>query len=292
MSDAEIGIIGGSGLYQMADLADVEEREIDTPYGPPSDSIVLGTLEGQRVAFLPRHGRGHRISPTEVPYRANIYALKLLGVERLVSINAVGSFREDMAPMDIVIPDQLVDRTVHRVNTFFQDGIVAHIGFAQPFCPEMRALACGAAMSTGATVHGRGTHIVIEGPQFSTLAESVMYRSWGADIIGMTSLPEARLAREAEQCYVSVAFVTDYDCWHPTHGSVTTDMILSCLLKGAETARSIVRNLLCNLPAGRSCGCGSALGDAIVTPAHLVPEATRLKLEPITGRYLPGPPQW
>lgn len=288
MSDAEIGIIGGSGLYQIEGLAEVEEREIDTPYGSPSDAMVTGTLEGHRVAFLPRHGRGHRISPTEVPYRANIYAMKMLGIERIVSVNAVGSFQEAMAPMDIVIPDQLIDRTRQRVNTFFQEGIVAHIGFAQPFCPEMRTLACDAATSTGATVHGRGTHIVIEGPQFSTLAESVMYRNWGADIIGMTSLPEARLAREAEMCYVSVAFVTDYDCWHPTHGSVSTEMILSCLANGVATAREIIRSIARDLPHGRSCDCGSALRNAIVTPAHLVPETTMKKLDPIAGRYLSG----
>ena len=291
MNNVEMGIIGGSGLYQIDGLTDVEERVVDTPYGAPSDAIVLGTLEGHRVAFVPRHGVGHRINPSEVPYRANIYALKLLGVQRVVSINAVGSFREEMSPTDIVIPDQLIDRTRQRASTFFENGMVAHIAFAHPFCPEMRSLACSAAASTGATIHGRGTHVVIEGPQFSTLAESVMYRSWGADIVGMTSLPEAKLAREAEMCYVSVAFVTDYDCWHPTHGSVTTEMILSCLTRGAETARTIVRGVVRDLPQSRSCGCGSALSDAIVTPTHLVPQETMDRLAPLVNRYLANQPR-
>ncbi len=286
MKTAEIGIIGGSGLYQMEGLTDVEEREIDTPFGPPSDTIVLGTLDKKRVAFLPRHGRGHRILPTDVPYRANIYALKLLGVKRIVSVNAVGSLCQEMAPMDIVVPDQLIDCTRRRASTFFGEGIVAHVGFAQPFCPEMRNATCAAGGSTGAQIHERGTHVVIEGPQFSTLAESMMFRSIGANIVGMTALPEAKLAREAEMCYVSVAFVTDYDCWHPTHESVTTEMILACLLMGAETARAIVRGILRDLPADRSCSCGSALSGAIVTRVDLVPDKTKEKLSAITGRYL------
>ncbi len=286
MRTAEIGIIGGTGLYQMESLTNVEERKLDTPFGPPSDTIVLGTLEGRQVAFLPRHGRGHRILPTEVPYRANIYALKLLGVERIVSVNAVGSLCGEMAPMDIVVPDQLIDCTRHRVGTFFGEGIAAHVGFSQPFCPEMRKITCTAGDSTGANIHERGTFVVMEGPQFSTLAESMMFQSLGANIIGMTALPEAKLAREAEMCYVSVAFVTDYDCWHPTHESVTTEMIIANLLMGAETARVIVRGILRDLPADRSCCCGSALSGAIVTPADLVPEETKEKLSAITGRYL------
>jgi len=286
MNDATIGIIGGSGLYQIDGLTDVSERKIDTPYGPPSDAIVLGTLRGQRVAFLPRHGRGHRINPTRVPYRANIYALKTLGVERLVSVNAVGSLREEMAPMDIVIPDQLIDRTRHRADTFFEDGIVAHVAFAEPFCPDMRQALAVAAADTGARVHTGGTYVAMEGPQFSTRAESELYRSWGAHIIGMTAMPEAKLAREAEICYGAVAFVTDYDCWHAGHDSVTTEIIFRNLQRGAATARAIVSHVVEMLPANRSCSCGSALSDAIVTAADLVPDETRKRLGPIAGRYL------
>jgi 5'-methylthioadenosine phosphorylase len=286
MNEATIAIIGGSGLYQMDGLTDVSERTIDTPYGPPSDVIVVGALRGRRVAFLPRHGRGHRINPTQVPYRANIYALKTLGVERIVSVNAVGSLRAEMAPMDIVVPDQLIDRTRHRPDTFFEDGIVAHIAFAEPFCPELRRAVADAAKGTGATTHDGGTYVAMEGPQFSTRAESELYRSWGASIIGMTAIPEAKLAREAEMCYSVVAFVTDYDCWHPEHDSVTTEMVIRNLLKGADTARSIVARVIETLPEGRTCSCGSALSDAIVTSADLVPEATRRRLDVIAGRYL------
>lgn len=289
MNDATIGIIGGSGLYQMDELTDVSERTVDTPYGPPSDVIVLGTLRGRRVAFLPRHGRGHRINPTQVPYRANIYALKALGVRRVVSVNAVGSLREEMAPMDIVIPDQLIDRTRHRADTFFEDGIVAHVAFAEPFCPDMRRVASNAAISTGASVHTGGTYVVMEGPQFSTRAESELYRSWGAAIIGMTALPEAKLAREAEMCYSVVAFVTDYDCWRPDHDSVTTEMIVRCLMTGADTARAIVSRVVETLPERRSCRCGSALADAIVTAPELVPQSTRDRLAPIAGQYFTKP---
>lgn len=286
MNEATIAIIGGSGLYQMEGLSDVSERTIDTPYGPPSDVILVGTLRGRHVAFLPRHGRGHRINPTQVPYRANIYALKLLGVERIISVNAVGSLRAEMAPMDIVVPDQLIDRTRHRPDTFFEDGIVAHIAFAEPFCPELRREVADAAKGTGATTHDGGTYVAMEGPQFSTRAESELYRSWGASIIGMTAIPEAKLAREAEICYTVVAFVTDYDCWHPEHDSVTTEMVIRNLLKGADTARAIVARVIETLPEGRTCSCGSALSDAIVTPADLVPEATRRRLDVIAGRYL------
>lgn len=286
MNEATIGVIGGSGLYRMDGLTDVSERMVETPYGPPSDAIVLGILRGRRVAFLPRHGRGHRINPSQVPYRANIYALKTLGVERVVSVNAVGSLREEMAPMDIVIPDQLIDRTRHRPDTFFEDGIVAHVAFAEPFCPEMRRVVSSAAATTGARIHDGGTYVTMEGPQFSTRAESALYRSWGAHVIGMTALPEAKLAREAEMCYSVVAFVTDYDCWHPNHDSVTTEMIVQCLLKGADTARAIVAQVVETLPVHRSCRCGSALSDAIVTAADLVPEETRKRLTPIAGRYL------
>jgi 5'-methylthioadenosine phosphorylase len=243
-------------------------------------------LRGQRVAFLPRHGRGHRINPTQVPYRANIYALKTLGVERILSINAVGSLREDIAPTDIVLPDQLIDRTRHRPDTFFEDGIVAHVAFAEPFCPEMRCLAAKAATASGARVHDSGIYLAMEGPQFSTRAESELYRSWGASVIGMTAIPEAKLAREAELCYATVAFVTDYDCWHPGHDSVTTEMIIRCLAQGADTARAIVTRVVETLPESRRCSCGTSLGDAIVTAPHLVPETTRKRLAPIAARYL------
>ncbi|MCK4513119.1 S-methyl-5'-thioadenosine phosphorylase [bacterium] len=285
MTEATIGIIGGSGLYQIDAMTDVSETLIETPFGPPSDAIVLGTLEGKRVAFLPRHGRGHRISPSEIPFRANIYALKTLGVERIISVNAVGSLREDMAPMDIVIPDQLIDRTRLRENTFFQGGIVAHIAFAEPFCAEMRRLVHDAASSTGATVHGAGVYVTIEGPQFSTRAESQLYRACGADIVGMTALPEAKLAREAEICYAVVAFVTDYDCWRPDHEAVTTEMVLKSLVKGAETARTTVTLAVKSVPDNRTCSCASALKDAIVTPSYMIPELVKQDLMPIAGRY-------
>lgn len=285
MSEAVIGIIGGSGLYQIEEMTDVRERRVDTPFGSPSDAIITGTLEGRPVAFLPRHGRGHRLNPSEVPYRANIYAMKVLGVDRIISVNAVGSLREDIAPMDIVIPDQLIDRTKSRPSTFFERGVVAHVAFAEPFCPELRRVAHLASSSTGATVHFGGTYVVMEGPQFSTKAESELYRSWGAGIIGMTALPEAKLAREAEICYAVVAFVTDYDCWRPAHESVTTEMILKALLAGADTARRIVTGAVSDMLGERSCACAGSLADAIVTPSHLVPEDVRRALEPIAGRY-------
>ena len=285
MRRATIGVIGGSGLYQIDELTDVHETRVDTPFGPPSDAIITGVLEGAQVAFLPRHGRGHRLNPSEVPYRANIYALKTLGVERIISVNAVGSLREDIAPMDIVIPDQLIDRTRHRPSTFFERGVVAHTAFAEPFCPELRHHVHAAASASGARVHYGGTYVVMEGPQFSTRAESELYRSWNAHIIGMTALPEAKLAREAEICYAVVAFVTDYDCWHPDHESVTTEMILKALLAGVDTSRKIIAQSVCDLPDKRDCACMTSLANAIVTPTHLIPEETRQALEPIAGRY-------
>lgn len=285
MNEAAIGIIGGSGLYKIEEMTDVRETRVDTPFGPPSDAIITGTLQGKRVAFLPRHGRGHRLNPSEVPYRANIYALKTLGVDRIISVNAVGSLREGIAPMDIVIPEQLIDRTKMRASTFFEGGVVAHVSFAEPFCPGLRRVAQLAAGSTGARVHFGGTYVVMEGPQFSTKAESALYRSWNADVIGMTALPEAKLAREAEICYAVVAFVTDYDCWHPQHESVTTEMILKALIAGVDTARKIVTGAVCDMPRGKDCGCMRSLSDAIVTPPHLIPEETRRALEPIAGKY-------
>ena len=287
MPQAKIGVIGGSGLYKIEGMSDIEEVNIDTPFGKPSDTITIGRLEGVGVAFLPRHGRGHRILPTEVPYQANIYALKSLGVERIISINAVGSLKDEMKPGDMVIPDQLVDRTRLRTNTFFGEGIVAHVPFAEPFCPALRHILYDAAQDmAGDNVHECGTYVVMEGPAFSTKAESRLYRSWGADVIGMTALPEAKLAREAEICYGVVACVTDYDCWHETHESVTTEMIINTLLKGMETAKQIIRLAVKEMPKTRDCDCASALKTAIVTNPKMMPEAQKKKLDLLIGKYL------
>ncbi len=282
-----LAVIGGSGLYQMEGLAEREEVRLDTPFGPPSDAIVLGTLEGERVAFLPRHGRGHRLLPSELPSQANIYALKLLGVEMIVAVSAVGSLREDIAPLHLVVPDQVIDRTRGRAGTFFGEGLVAHIAFADPFCPRLRQALLEAALEVGATVHDGGTYVVIEGPAFSTRAESHLYRSWGAHIIGMTALPEAKLAREAEMCYATLAVVTDYDVWHPGHEDVTAEMILANLQRGMATARAVVRRLLGRLPQERTCPCPQALKDALVTPWELVPPETLRRLRPLIAKYLP-----
>ena len=286
MTSAQVGVIGGSGFYQMHGLVDMEELRIETPFGPPSDNMVVGTLEGVRVAFLSRHGLGHRILPAEVPYRANIWALKSLGVERIIAINAVGSMREEMAPGHLVIPDQLVDRT-HRTDTFFGRGLVAHIAFDQPFCPQMSDLLDGSARSAGATTHRGGTYVAVEGPAFSTKAETGLYRSWGVSIIGMTALPEARLAREAEICYATLAFVTDYDTWHEEHEPVSAEVIIKVIIETVETARNVVRGVLRGLPDERDCTCGSALAKALITPAALVPDETKRDLEPIIGKYMP-----
>jgi len=284
---AKIGVIGGSGLYEMEGLTDIEEVNLDTPFGRPSDSIIVGKLEGVGVAFLPRHGKGHRITPTEVPYRANIYALKALGVERIISINAVGSLKEEMKPGDMVIPDQLIDRTRLRQNTFFGEGIVAHAPFAEPFCADMRPFLHSAAQDImGADVHDGGTFVVMEGPAFSTKAESFLYRSWGASIIGMTALPEAKLAREAEICYGVVACITDFDCWHEDHASVTAEMIINTLLRNVEAAKQIIRIAVREMPPQRDCACATALRTAIVTSPKVMPEATKQKLDLIIGKYL------
>src|SRR2546421_12993294 len=260
MTKAKIGIIGGSGLYQMPELTDVDEIEIETPFGKPSDSFIIGTLTEERVAFLPRHGRGHRLTPTEVPFRANIYAMKLLGVERIFSESAVGSLQEKNAPLDMVIPDQFFDRTRARAreSTFFGEGIVAHVGFAHPACGDLGDVLEESCKAVSVNVHRGGTYVCMEGPAFSTVAESNVYRSWNMDVIGMTNLQEAKLAREAELCYVTVAMVTDYDCWHPTHDSVTVDQIVAVLLKNAENACQVVREAVAATPAKRSCKCGSA----------------------------------
>ena len=286
MTQAEIGIIGGSGLYSMPGLTKVKEVRLKTPFGKPSDGYVSGMLEGRKVAFLARHGRGHRILPTELNFRANIYGFKQLGVERIVSISAVGSLKEEHRPLEFVIPDQFFDRTRHRVDTFFGDGIVAHIAFADPICSELARVVEGACQKAGVTGKRGGTYLCMEGPQFSTRAESNIYRSWGMDVIGMTNLQEAKLAREAEICYVSVAMVTDYDCWHPHHDSVTVDQIVAVLLKNAENATKVVRATIAAMPHDRSCKCGSALAHAILTERGKIPAATRQKLRLILDKYL------
>jgi 5'-methylthioadenosine phosphorylase len=286
LSQAEIGIIGGSGLYAMRGLSAVREVRQETPFGDPSDFYVLGMLEGRKVAFLARHGRGHRILPTELNFRANIYGFKQLGVERIVSVSAVGSLKEEHKPLEFVIPDQFFDRTRHRVDTFFGDGIVAHIAFADPICPELAKAVETACKKAGVVGKRGGTYLCMEGPQFSTKAESNVYRTWGMDVIGMTNLQEAKLAREAEICYVTVAMVTDYDCWHPHHDSVTVDQIVAVLLKNAENACKVVRETVAVMPEGRSCKCAAALAHAILTDRDKIPAATRQKLKLILGKYL------
>jgi 5'-methylthioadenosine phosphorylase len=286
LPQAEIGIIGGSGLYSMPGLADVHEVKQNTPFGDPSDPYVLGTLAGRKVAFLARHGRGHRILPSELNFRANIYGFKQLGVDRIVSVSAVGSLKEEHKPLDFVVPDQFFDRTRHRVDTFFGDGIVAHIAFADPICPELAKVVTDACKKAGVTGKPGGAYVCMEGPQFSTKAESNVYRSWGMDVIGMTNLQEAKLAREAEICYVTIAMVTDYDCWHPHHDSVTVDQILAVLLKNAENAANVVRETVAAMPQGRACKCGAALAHAILTERDKIPQATKQKLSLILDKYL------
>lgn len=286
MQQAEIGIIGGSGLYSMPGLSDVREELVETPFGSPSDAYILGTLEGRKVAFLARHGRGHRILPTELNFRANIYGMKQLGVERIISVSAVGSLKQEHKPMDFVIPDQFIDRTSQRTSTFFGHGIVAHVAFADPVCPEVAASAVNACSKAGVTGKSGGTYICIEGPQFSTRAESNLYRSWGMDVIGMTNLQEAKLAREAEICYATVAMVTDYDCWHPEHDSVTVDVVISYLNKNAENACRVVRETVAGMPTTRSCKCGSALQFAILTDRAKIPASTQAKLGLLLDKYL------
>ena len=288
MTSSRIGIIGGSGLYQMAELKNVEEVSIDTPFGPPSDSFVIGTLGDQRVAFLPRHGRGHRFTPTEVPFRANIYAMKLLGVEQILSASAVGSLQEKYAPVDMVIPDQFFDRTRARAqeSTFFGEGIVAHVSFAHPVCGRLGDVLENACKSTSVTVHRGGTYICMEGPAFSTVAESNVYRSWGMDVIGMTNLQEAKLAREAEICYATLALVTDYDCWHPAHDAVSVETVIEYLNKNVRNAQVIIQAAVKELSTQeRTCKCGSALKNAIFTAPDLWPPVTAKKLDAIIRKY-------
>jgi len=283
---AEVGIIGGTGLYQMEGFDEVREVAVETPFGPPSDSLMVGSLDGRRVAFLPRHGRGHRILPHELNFRANVFAMKKLGVEWILSVSAVGSLKERYEPFHMVVPDQFIDRTLQRKSTFFGRGLVAHIAFAHPICRNLSRVMAEACAEAGATHHVGGTYVCMEGPQFSTLAESELYRSWGADLIGMTNLQEAKLAREAEICYATLAMVTDYDCWHPDHDAVTAEQILAVLGKNAETARKVLRAAVRRLPIPRDCGCANALKYALITPPELVPEAVRRELEPIVGRYM------
>ena len=281
---AEIGIIGGSGLYDVEGVSDLQEVHVETPFGAPSDAYVVGTLSGRRVAFLPRHGRGHRISPTELNSRANVFGFKLLGVERLISVSAVGSMREAIHPLDIVVPDQLFDRTRQRQNTFFGEGVVVHTGFADPFCADLSGTLADAAERAGARVHRGGTYVCIEGPQFSTRAESRIYRQWGVDVIGMTALPEARLAREAEICYGTIALATDYDVWHEE--PVTVEMVVANLTKNVATARAILAGAVPAVGPRTACACGSALENAIMTRRDLIPDRARQTLAPLLGRYL------
>jgi len=281
-----IGIIGGSGLYSMAGLTEAREARVKTPFGEPSDAIVIGTLEGKRVAFLARHGRGHRFSPSEINYRANICALKMLGVERVISVSAVGSLRDDLPPLDFLVPDQFFDRTRLRVATFFGGGVVAHVGFDKPTCTHLSAHLAEACERTGVKVHHGGTYVCMEGPQFSTQAESHTYRQLRFDVIGMTNLTEAKLAREAELCYATVAMITDYDCWHPQHDAVTLEQIMGNLSKNAENVQRVIREAVKDLGERQSCKCGSALAHAILTDRKLIPAPARKRLAPIAGKYL------
>ena len=282
----KIGIIGGSGLYSMPGFTGQREVTVETPFGAPSDNYIVGQLEGHEVAFLARHGRGHRISPSELNFRANIYGMKSLGVERIVSLSAVGSLKEEHKPLDFVIPDQFVDRTRGRISTFFGEGLVAHVSFADPVCPQLAATVHAACNTVGVNVKRGGTYICMEGPMFSTKAESNLYRSWNMDVIGMTNLQEAKLAREAEICYVTVAMVTDYDCWHSEHDAVEVTDIIRVLTQNAANAARVVAEAVRAMPESRECKCGRALAHALITDRKTIPEATRKKLELLVGKYL------
>ena len=286
MQQIEIGIIGGSGLYEMAGFERAEEITLDTPFGAPSDAFVVGTLAGRRVGFLARHGRGHRISPSQINYRANVHGFKQLGATRLFSASAVGSLKEEIVPLHLVVPDQFIDRTMGRKASFFDEGCVAHIGFADPFCGELRGGLLAASRASGATVHDGGTYLCMEGPAFSTRAESQLYRSWGAAIIGMTNLTEAKLAREAELCYATLALATDYDCWHPEHAAVSVEMVIGNLMKNAEMAQRVLAAAVAATPAAaEKCKCQRALRSALVTDAKLSPAAAKERLALLAGKY-------
>ena len=286
MAEVKLAVIGGSGVYDMEALTDVEERHISTPFGDPSDTLVIGTLAGTRIAFLPRHGRGHRLTPGEVPYRANIWALKSLGVERIISISACGSMKERYAPRHVVIPDQIYDNTKKRDYSFFGDGLVAHISFAEPFCPHLSQVLYQAVQQAGGTVHMGGTFVIIEGPRFSTRGESQVYRSWGVDIIGMTGVPEAQLAREAEICYATMAHITDYDVWHETEEAVNVQMLIDNLMANADLSKRAIAKLIPLLTDERPCDCGQTLSTAVITRRDLIPHSKIEQLRPIVGKYL------
>ena len=286
MKKAEIGIIGGSGLYAMPGLTSVREERLTTPFGAPSEAFILGELEGRSVAFLARHGRGHRLLPSELNFRANLFAMKMLGVERILSVSAVGSLKEEHKPTDFLIPDQFIDRTYARASTFFGEGIVAHVGFGDPVCSTVACAFKKACDAVGVVSKSGGTYVCMEGPQFSTRAESNLYRSWGADVIGMTNLQEAKLAREAEICYATVAMVTDYDCWREGHDDVTVDQVIAVLHQNAENAGKVVRAAIAAMPTGKSCGCGDALKHAILTHRKAIPAEVRQKLAILLDKYL------
>jgi len=287
MSQPAIGVIGGSGLYDIEGLTDVQEVRLETPFGTPSDAFITGTLEGAKMVFLPRHGRGHRLLPSEVPFRANIWGMKKLGVERIISVSAVGSMKEEIVPGHIVIPDQFFDRTAGQRNvTFFGQGVVGHVQFADPVCADLSQVLCESAQQVGATTHMGGTYICIEGPNFSTRAESKIYRSWGVDVIGMTNISEARLAREAEICYGTIALATDYDCWHEEHDDVSVEAVLAIIQQNVATAKNIIKEAVRRLVAARGCKCGEALKYAIMTHRELIPVTARERLDVIMGKYL------
>jgi 5'-methylthioadenosine phosphorylase len=286
VAEKVVGVIGGSGLYEMEGLEEIQPISLKTPFGDPSDSYILGRLEGMKVAFLPRHGRGHRIQPSSLNFRANIYGMKMLGAEWIIGVSAVGSMKESIHPGDMVIPDQFIDLTKGRPNTFFGDGIVCHISFGDPVCPVLSQILFEAGKETGATVHKNGTYVCIEGPQFSTRAESRLYRTWGVDVIGMTNMPEAKLAREAEICYSTIAFATDYDCWHEQAEDVTVGEILRILAQSTKTAKNAIRKALKHLPEERQCICATALKHTLITGKKFISEKTKKDLEPIIGKYM------
>lgn len=286
MEEKIIGVIGGSGLYEMEGLEEIQTISLKTPFGDPSDSFIVGRLEGMKVVFLPRHGKGHRIQPSSLNFRANIYGMKKLGAQWIIGVSAVGSMKESIHPGDMVIPNQFIDQTKGRPNTFFNDGIVGHISFADPVCPVLSLILCEAGNKVGAKVHKDGTYLCIEGPQFSTRAESRLFRTWGVDIIGMTNLPEAKLAREAEICYATIAFATDYDCWHEAAGDVSIGEVLRILAQSTNIAKSAIRQAIKHLPQERECLCASALKYALITGKKFIPEKTKKDLQPIIGKYI------